>query len=72
MRKDEEVKEMFDYCLEQLKQMFKQKDVTVTVKGVWITIRFGDICTVRGRGYRNALRVLDDVLEELVDDLLVD
>jgi len=65
MRKDEEVKELFDMNLEHLKKMFRQKDVTVTLKGVWVTIKFGDLYTVKGRGYRNAINALDEKLEEL-------
>jgi len=72
MRKDEEVKEMFYWNIEHLKQMFRQADVTTTMKAGWVTIKFGDLCTVKGRGYRNAILALDDSLEKLACEGIVD
>lgn len=64
MRKDEETKELFYWGVETLEKMFKHK-ATVTVNAPWVTIQFGDLVTVKGRGYKNALEKLDEYLEDL-------
>ena len=65
MRKDEEVIEVFYLCLEQLKKLFKVKEVKVTLAGTWVTIVFGNLYTIKARGYVNTMRVLYKELEEL-------
>ena len=63
MRKDEEVKELFYWGVENLEKLYNQK-ATVTVNAPWVTIKFGDLVTVKGRGYKNAFEKLDEFLED--------
>jgi hypothetical protein len=64
MRKDEEVIELFYLGIHYLEKMFKFKAI-VTKNGPWITVEFGTLVTVKGRGYANTLGKLDDYLDEL-------
>lgn len=70
MRREDQVKELFDMNIKQLEQAYSHK-ARVTVKGIWVSIMFGtnqeNLFTVKGRGYLNALRLLDDKLESLIE-----
>lgn len=64
MRKDEEVKELFYLNIESLEKLFRTK-AEVSIDGIWITIKFGNLATVKGRGYTAALRLLGGELDKL-------
>lgn len=66
MQREDQVKELFQITLEYLERLFKTKAI-VTVKGIWVTIQFGNLYTVTGRGYLNAIQKLDSKLDELVE-----
>ena len=66
MQREDQVKELFYLDLEHLERLFHAK-ATVTVKGIWVTIQFGNLYTVTGRGYLNAIQKLDSKLDELVE-----
>jgi len=65
MRKDEEVIELFYSNLENLKKLYSQSETKVSVNNGWVTIEFGTLYVVKGRGYRNALNALYEKLLEL-------
>jgi len=65
MRKDEEVKEMFALGIEFLEREFRTK-ATITYNGIWITVEFGKIAKVTGRGYVATMNLLGDELDKLV------
>ena len=68
MRADEQLKELAIMNMEELAKEYRQT-LTITTQGVWITATLsndttGVLCTVKARGYKNALDALGDWIKK--------
>ena len=68
MRPDEQLKELAISQIERIAEDYRQK-LTITTQGVWITATLsndttGVLCTVKARGYKNALDALGDWIKK--------
>ena len=64
LTKHEQMIEIFDFALQSLAKQFAQK-ATYTVSAGWVTIQFGNLYTVKKRGYAACLNALDALLYDL-------